>query len=169
MIVRTLAILGLSLGCGTVAAAQQLSANDIAAFFQERPTGPVKRGLCVGTALECGGAPERPKSMEMAVTFDPGSATLTTASKDVLAIFAEALTDDQMARRRFLVVGHTDARGADAANMYLSFQRAEAVVTYLERLGIAGSRLEIVAMGETRPKVDDPFDSANRRVELELR
>lgn len=67
------------------------------------------------------------------------------------------------------VEGHTDDRGADAANLALSQRRAEAVMKYLVNKGVAQSRLEAAGFGETRPLVknDTPANQAkNRRVEF---
>jgi outer membrane protein OmpA-like peptidoglycan-associated protein len=68
------------------------------------------------------------------------------------------------------VEGHTDSRGSDAYNQKLSEQRATSVADYLEKGGIAKSRLvKIVGFGESTPvasnKTVDGMQQ-NRRVEL---
>jgi outer membrane protein OmpA-like peptidoglycan-associated protein len=67
------------------------------------------------------------------------------------------------------VEGHTDDRGPAEANLTLSQRRAEAVVAYLVKKGVAQARLEAVGLGETRPIVtNDTADNQarNRRVEF---
>lgn len=67
------------------------------------------------------------------------------------------------------VDGHTDNRGDDASNLDLSLRRAQSVVNYLIRKGVAGNRLVAKGYGETRPL--DAADTeaaweANRRVDV---
>lgn len=68
------------------------------------------------------------------------------------------------------IVGHTDADGADAANLDLSKRRAASVKTELVKdFGIDASRMETDGMGETKPVAanDTPSNKAlNRRVEF---
>jgi len=67
------------------------------------------------------------------------------------------------------VEGHTDSRGDDDANRGLSQRRAEAVVDYLVRQGIAASRFQALGLGETRPIQPNSTEkgrAANRRVEF---
>lgn len=67
------------------------------------------------------------------------------------------------------VNGYTDAIGTDAYNERLSLRRAEAVRAYLERHGVAASRLTVKGFGESNPVAsnDTPEGRAqNRRVEL---
>ena len=73
--------------------------------------------------------------------------------------------------------GHTDSRGADGDNLVASRIRAESVRDYLLSKGIAGDRIEVIALGETRPIApnahadgsDDPESRArNRRVEIDV-
>ena len=67
------------------------------------------------------------------------------------------------------VEGHTDDRGDGDANRELSRRRAEAVVDYLIRHGIAESRVQALGVGEARPIQPNSTDrgrAANRRVEF---
>ena len=71
--------------------------------------------------------------------------------------------------RKVEVQGHTDADGDDTHNLELSQARAEAVVAYLVKKGIAADRLTAKGYGETKPLV--PNDSKankqkNRRVQF---
>jgi OmpA-OmpF porin, OOP family len=65
------------------------------------------------------------------------------------------------------VQGHTDSRGEDDYNYWLSHDRAEAVRTYLVNHGVDDSRLTFRGLGETCPIEDNRTEvgrAANRRV-----
>ncbi len=67
------------------------------------------------------------------------------------------------------VQGHTDERGNDAYNLDLSQRRAESVVVYLKKKGIAGGRLLPQGYGERIPRIKRHTPeawAANRRVEF---
>ena len=67
------------------------------------------------------------------------------------------------------VDGYTDSIGTDAYNQRLSERRAKAVTDYLERQGVAGSRMTVRGFGKSNPVAsnDTPEGRAqNRRVEL---
>jgi OmpA-OmpF porin, OOP family len=68
------------------------------------------------------------------------------------------------------IVGHTDADGADAANLDLSQRRAASVKAELAKtFGVNADRLETGGMGESQPVApnDTPVNKAlNRRVEF---
>lgn len=69
------------------------------------------------------------------------------------------------------VEGHTDDRGNDAYNKDLSQRRAQAVVDYLVRKGVARERLQPIGYGEEKPIApnDTPANrAANRRVDFNL-
>lgn len=71
---------------------------------------------------------------------------------------------------RYLIAGHTDARGPDDYNVDLSYRRAWAVKRYLMRHhSIPSWRLEVVGWGERYPRNPaDPYAAENRRVEITL-
>ncbi len=72
---------------------------------------------------------------------------------------------------RFGIEGHTDDRGADAANLALSTRRAASVVRWLVEHGIAGVRMEGWGCGEMHPTATNGNDEgrqANRRVEFHV-
>jgi outer membrane protein OmpA-like peptidoglycan-associated protein len=65
------------------------------------------------------------------------------------------------------VQGHTDSRGEDDYNYWLSRDRAEAVRTYLVSHGVDGGRLTFRGFGESCPIEDNRTEvgrAANRRV-----
>lgn len=102
------------------------------------------------------------------VLFVTGKADLLPTARDRLDDVATALTgagEDQ----RFVVEGHTDSVGSDAANMRLSKDRAEAVRAYLVSRGVDASRITAVGKGESSPIAgnETPEGRANnRRVEI---
>lgn len=70
---------------------------------------------------------------------------------------------------RVEVIGHTDSVGANAYNQGLSERRAQAVVRYLERNGIASNRISAAGRGEEQPVADNSTTEGraqNRRVEF---
>ncbi len=48
---------------------------------------------------------------------------------------------------------HTDCRGSDVYNLYLSLKRAQSVVNYLVQKGVSPMRLRVRGYGESRPVV----------------
>jgi outer membrane protein OmpA-like peptidoglycan-associated protein len=67
------------------------------------------------------------------------------------------------------VQGHTDEQGDDAYNLWLSEQRAAAVMKYLTSHGVDPTRLTSAGYGETQPKIRERSQRAfaiNRRVEF---
>ncbi|MCB9599258.1 MAG: OmpA family protein [Sandaracinus sp.] len=73
---------------------------------------------------------------------------------------------------RIRVEGHTDSRGRREANMTLSQKRAEAVVAFLVREGVAEGRLTAQGFGPDRPIVENAQTAEqhaqNRRVEFNI-
>ncbi|PSK96619.1 OmpA family protein, partial [Cecembia rubra] len=76
---------------------------------------------------------------------------------------------------RLYIEGHTDSRGSEAYNMGLSERRAQAVMAYLVKRGVASTRMEHRWFGESRPKVDcatgdcsEAQHQQNRRTELRV-
>jgi outer membrane protein OmpA-like peptidoglycan-associated protein len=125
------------------------------------------RALCVGDESECP-APEETPRFDLLVTFDFNSDRLTPEAKENLNQFALALKDPRLSTQTFAIDGHTDATGSESYNLGLSERRARAVVAYLKTLGLDASRLNAKGFGKSKPRVADPFDPVNRRVETRL-
>jgi outer membrane protein OmpA-like peptidoglycan-associated protein len=145
--------------------AQEFTAQSVADFFA---ADLVKtRGICVGTDAECA---ERlaPKPFDMLVTFELNSDQLTPEAIANLKEIATALSDNRLSDAKFLVEGHTDALGGEAYNDRLSERRATRVAEYLAELGVSSDRMTAVGLGEKAPRIADPFDGQNRRVEMKL-
>jgi len=114
----------------------------------------------------------RPK-LDAHIHFSVDSDELDDAARKNLDQWGRALAHDQMLDLRFSVAGHTDATGSEDYNAELSRRRATSVRSYLIAAhGIDPERLELEALGETKPL--EPNDSdwgrqMNRRVEFERR
>ena len=88
-----------------------------------------------------------------AIRFDSGSATLKPESTGILNEVLAMLKEH--ADLSLVVEGHTDSQGADEANLALSKQRAETVVTWLASRGIDAGRLSTIGYGESKPVADN--------------
>jgi len=109
------------------------------------------------------------RRVDLRLTFELGSATLTPQAMEEARVFAEALKGDKLSDRRFMIEGHTDSIGGRDYNLDLSRRRAQAVKEYLVSLGVPPARLETVGYGFDRP-LDGRSARAeeNRRVEAVL-
>ena len=100
------------------------------------------------------------------IEFETGSATLTRRSREEVARLARILGAYPNVRVR--LIGHTDATGNDADNLWLSVERAESRGA-LGASGIAANRIEVEGRGATEPTASNDTESGraqNRRVEL---
>jgi OmpA-OmpF porin, OOP family len=102
--------------------------------------------------------------------FDFASATLRPESTANLPAIIAAIRSVRTGALR--IEGHTDAVGADSANLVLSKARAESVRLALIKLDKSlSSRLSSQGFGETKPQADNRTlegRAQNRRVELVL-
>ncbi len=89
------------------------------------------------------------------VQFDTAKSTIKKVSDSLLDDVAKVLADHPEIKK-LEVQGHTDSRGARAANMALSEARAKAVMTALGKRGIDAKRLVSKGYGP-----DKPLDTAN--------
>jgi len=67
--------------------------------------------------------------------------------------------------------GHTDAKGEDDVNEWISLQRAKSVRKELVKLGVSKDRVTAKGYGETRPLVPNDkngYSFENRRVEFKI-
>lgn len=101
------------------------------------------------------------------VLFATGQSALRDIARRRLDQVARALVDQ--GARGLIVEGHTDARGAAAANQQLSLTRAETVRTYLISQGIPDGAIQAFGLGATRPVASNDTAEGranNRRVEI---
>lgn len=82
-------------------------------------------------------------------------ADLTSASTTALDELVKMLNDNPTITIE--LAAHCDYKGADEYNLRLSQRRAESVVNYLVRAGIAAERLTARGYGEQNPKVIDKY------------
>jgi outer membrane protein OmpA-like peptidoglycan-associated protein len=105
------------------------------------------------------------------IYFDFGSAVLLPESDAAIAEIARLLTDRP--ELQVYLVGHTDSVGTLEANLTLSRDRAQAVVTALEtRFGVEAGRAVPAGVGPLAPVASNATEDGrqlNRRVEIVAR
>ena len=112
-------------------------------------------------------APEAEQSVNLNIPFEYNSSALKPQAAAQLKQLELALTSASLGKDRFVVAGHTDAKGSAQYNKQLSQRRAEAVKGYLVSKGIDANRLDAVGYGSEHPLAPDrPEDPSNRRVEI---
>jgi outer membrane protein OmpA-like peptidoglycan-associated protein len=101
--------------------------------------------------------------------FEKGAAVVLKKSFPALDDLAKELQQNPGLKIR--IEGHTDNVGNTKDLMELSWERAEAVKSYLQKSGIHGDRIGTIGFGSQNP-VSDNFTeenrSKNRRVEVRL-
>lgn len=107
-------------------------------------------------------------SADVEVTFDFNSDVVGPVARLALASLGAVLNNPKLAGSRFVLVGHTDAKGGDAFNQALSERRAAAVKRHLvEAFAIAPGRLDTYGRGRTVLKNPAaPLAAENRRVQV---
>ncbi|HEU0044668.1 OmpA family protein [Sphingomonas sp.] len=106
---------------------------------------------------------------DLMLTFEYNSAAMTKAAEGRARGFAQALLLPELKDKRFLIEGHTDARGSRAVNIDLSRRRAQAVADFLIAQGVERSRVETKGYGPDEPLPGRAASAeANRRVEAVL-
>jgi outer membrane protein OmpA-like peptidoglycan-associated protein len=180
---RTLALaffLASVVGSAAIAGPAQNS-EDIVKFFAGQAQLGTNRAICVGTEDECNGKAVKPVAavaaapapapagLDMLVNFDLNSAELTPDAKSKLTQFSTALRDNRLSALNFVVEGYTDASGPSQYNVGLSERRARSVMSFLLDSGVQPTRLSAVGLGATNPRVANPYDPVNRRVEMRIK
>jgi outer membrane protein OmpA-like peptidoglycan-associated protein len=112
-------------------------------------------------------AKEKP-SIDLEITFDYNSATLSQKALPAVAALGKALTNPELKGTTFVLAGHTDATGGDGYNQDLSERRADALKKHLmEKYGIAAADLVTVGYGKSKLKnTSAPTAEENRRVQI---
>ena len=93
------------------------------------------------------------------ILFNFGKATLRPESTAKLDAAANLIKTDG---GTYLLVGHTDKKGSDAANLKLSQARAAAVVAALEARGVDANSLKSKGVGEAEAVVAETATDAER-------
>ena len=124
----------------------------------------------VGVAVDKNGCPNKNQDLDKlkkGIQFKSGSAKLTASSNKTLNNIAKLLK--KLPNVNLEIQGHTDDVGKEEKNKKISEQRAQAVVKYLVKKGIAADRLRAVGYGSDMPIADNKTKKGrklNRRVEL---
>jgi OOP family OmpA-OmpF porin len=135
-----------------------VSATQIEQALQPQPK---TRGLFVHTKTETR------QMIDLNIAFEFNSSDLQPQAAAQLKQLRSALTSESLLKDRFMVAGHTDARGSAQYNQQLSIRRAEAVKRYLVDNGVGAERLQAVGYGSEHLALPDrPQDPSNRRVEI---
>jgi outer membrane protein OmpA-like peptidoglycan-associated protein len=114
-------------------------------------------------------ASETDPSVNLNIPFELNSSALKPQASEQLKQLELALTSDALGKDRFVVAGHTDAKGSAQYNKQLSLRRAQAVKQFLVAKGMDAGRLDTVGYGsEKLLDPDRPDDSSNRRVEIRV-
>ena len=116
----------------------------------------------IGTYLEEG------YSISM-VLFDYNKSDLNSTSIEILQAVLNELNQNKDLKVN--LTGHTDEIGSEEYNLKLSENRAAIAASYLEKQGIAKSRITINAEGEKNPISDNSSEherAKNRRLEISL-
>ena len=110
------------------------------------------------------------RSINIEVYFDFDSAALKPKAIEQLKPLGEALSSTDLGSGRYLIMGHTDAKGSAAYNQTLSEKRAASVRMYLvKRFLLQPDALVSIGLGETQLKrPSEPNAGINRRVEISL-
>jgi outer membrane protein OmpA-like peptidoglycan-associated protein len=141
--------------CGDADAAQDEARPDgERAATPARRTGPAPRqrrarNLAASSPAAAAQAPGQ--RVNLRLTFETGSATLTPAARTQAEAFAQALLRPQLRNMRFQIEGHTDSVGSRARNLDLSQRRAETLADFLVRAGVDPGRLIVRGYGPDRP------------------
>ncbi|MDH5293497.1 MAG: fasciclin domain-containing protein [Acidimicrobiia bacterium] len=102
------------------------------------------------------------------ITFEVGSAVITSEGQAELDRAIDYLLANPV---RIEIGGHTDADGAEDANLALSEVRAQAVVDYLESGGLDSELLTAIGYGESQPIASNDTEEGkaqNRRIEFSI-
>ena len=133
--------------------------------------GPASNGGCPLPKI----TEEKKKKVEKAATniyFATGSAVLLKKSYAALDEIVALLNETDNSTLGLDIEGHTDNTGSAALNKKLSQARANAVMAYFKKKGIAETRLSATGYGLEKPIADNKTAAGrakNRRVEMKLR
>lgn len=132
-------------------------------------TGPAAAGPAAPLTQECAAVRDDVAARLQAepVTFTLGGAEVDEASTTRLTDLGRRLAGCTFTSVE--VAGHTDDTGADAHNVTLSGQRAQAVREIIVVAGVPGDVVTARGYGASRPVADNSTDTgraANRRVEI---
>ena len=103
------------------------------------------------------------------ISFEPGSARLDVAAKQIMDDIAEILRE--CGALTMEIGGHTDSQGREVMNQQLSQSRAQAVLNELRVRRVLTGSITAVGYGESEPIADNDTEEgreANRRIEFKV-
>lgn len=103
------------------------------------------------------------------IEFEYNSYAISKNSNALILDIAQQLKNN--ANIKIEISGHTDSIGNSDYNLKLSKERADAVKTALEKLGIKGDRITTIGYGSQRPLVSNDTEEnrkKNRRTEFKV-
>jgi len=171
---RTCLLLGLAMIAGVLQcapAAEPSSSGGSTAVLSEQQIEQMLKGAAPTPSPTRGlrrqVTPEVAASISLNIPFEYNSFALKPEASAQLRQLTSALNSQSLRADRFMVAGHTDAKGNPQSNKRLSLQRAESVQRFLVVHGVDAGRLDAVGYGsEQLLEPDQPGDSRNRRVEI---
>lgn len=101
------------------------------------------------------------------IQFDYDSAALRDEYRELLEAHAGYLKNNSGSK--VLLQGHADERGSREYNLALGQRRSESVLQALALLGVNGTQMEAVSLGEEKPLAEGHDEEAwkqNRRAEI---
>ena len=155
---------------GAAAPTARPAARNAAATRVARPSRYTARSRTARApvAYGAGRVADAPRA-DLMIGFELNSAQITTDGRAKARVFAQSLLMPELRAKRFLIEGHTDARGGVPLNMELSRRRAQAVADFLAAQGVEQSRIEVRGFGPSMPiPGHSASDPRNRRVEAKL-
>lgn len=138
-----------------------------AVFFEKlaKPSWPSSYSPALTDEMECV-VRVRAMAAKAMVFFDSGSSVVPFRQTQQIREVAEAVS--QCTAAKIDVAGHADKSGEQLSNLQLSWQRAEAVIALVSKLGFKTDQFSPVGYGFTRPIKTDG-KALNRRVEFIIR
>lgn len=103
------------------------------------------------------------------IGFESGRDVLTSSGTAFLDTLLPVLESEPEAR--VAIYGHTDSSGDPSGNQRLSLARAQAVMRYLTKKGVAAGRLEAQGLGASQPVAPNTSaegQAQNRRIEFKV-
>lgn len=110
------------------------------------------------------------RAIDLNVQFEFDSARLTPDGRLALQELAKAMQSMRLKDTKFLIEGHTDAKGSIDYNLGLSTRRADAVRSFLVSKKVDSARLTALGKGAAELfNKSSPYASENRRVRIVAR
>ncbi len=127
-----------------------------------------RRGLSVDERNKVAAVAQSRPAIDLTIYFDFNSAEVLPKAVPALVELGRALSSDALKGTRFLLAGHTDAKGGESYNLRLSQRRADAIKQYLmTQFRVEEQRLLAVGYGKEQPKNSaNPLADENRRVQV---